>query len=141
MLKAKAKTIKGNKNITGYYVCLHKTSLCSAFFNGSEKEWEKIQKDNEKHYIVVDETTDWNMPNNHLLVEVDGDTVCMCSNMRDIKNKYIYENDRVYISFWDKFGVVKFIDGCFDVVFENGQRDYLKVYTANHDIRIIDDDL
>lgn len=136
MLMVKAKSLANNVFVDGYYVCTSKTTFCPVF-NGSKEEWEKMQRENENHYIFYDSICDWGLPNNHYQVEVDGDTVCMCSDMRDINNTYIYENDKVHCNFVDKDGLVKFNDGCFDIIFEDGKRDYLKVYVANHDVKII----
>lgn len=59
--------------------------------------------------------------------------------LKDKNNKELYEDDIVDCGFADghhEIGVVKFIDGCFDVVFSWG-RDYVKCFIINHAIEII----
>lgn len=131
-LKARARLINSEHFVTGYYICLEETTFC---FEDEISEEER--KNNKKHYIVYDSMTDWNLPNQHLRAEVDGDTVCMCSDMADNNHKIIYENDIVSCYLKKCNGIVKFNDGCFDIEFEDGSRDYLKCYVANHAVNII----
>ena len=129
MLKAKAKMIGLNRFITGYYVCLQKVVLNPC--DSADKE-----KENEEHFIIFDEMSDWGLPYNHKKADVDGETVCMCSGMRDNNNNLIYENDIVSCYLKKYNGIVKFNDGCFDIEFEDGSRDYLKCYVANHAVTV-----
>ena len=65
---------------------------------------------------------------------------------KDSEGKEIYEEDVVDVLLADSRqvkGVIKFIDGCFDIDFmaiirRYGQdRDYLKCYTVNHAVKIM----
>lgn len=69
--------------VEGYYVLLHKTTI------GIGEE----PADNAVHQIVYEHMTDWNLPNNWFRVEVDPNTVCQCTGLRDNNGKYIYEGD------------------------------------------------
>lgn len=95
MLKAKAKMIGLNRFITGYYVCLQKVVLNPC--DSADKE-----KENEEHFIIFDEMSDWGLPYNHKKADVDGETVCMCSGMRDNNNNLIFENDKVFTGLYKK---------------------------------------
>jgi hypothetical protein len=128
----KAKSIKWNRFVEGYYVCIEKTTLCN--FGDISEEQLNV---NSEHYVYYDSMTDWNLPNEHHQELVYADTVCMCSNMIDNNQHLIYENDIVRCGGKHGNGIVKFNDGCFDIEFEDGFRDYLKCYVANHSVTII----
>ena len=81
----------------------------------------------------------------------DGDKICNYtektkelhvmdySGLNDQNYKEIYENHIVKCTYADgshEIGVVRFIDGCFDILFGKG-RDYLKCFTINHAEEII----
>lgn len=71
--------------VEGYYVLLHKTTVCC----GEEPE------DNAVHQIVYEHMTDWNLPNKWYRVEVVPETVCEFTGMTDRNGKMIFENDIV----------------------------------------------
>jgi len=82
--------------------------------------------------------------------------------MEDDRYKYsgLFDNNKIEIRAGDRvdvrlptgqrvLGTVRFIDGCFDIVFDAvwvdieriRRRDYLKCYTANHAVTIVHEDI
>ena len=84
----KAKRKDNGEWVHGYYACLNDTTYCF-------KEDYEMHPDNTKHYIIVDEMTDWGLPNKHKLIEVDPDTVCQCIGWIDSYQTPIFEKDIV----------------------------------------------
>lgn len=84
----KAKRKDNGEWVHGYYACLNDTTYCF-------KEDYEMHPDNTKHYIIVDEMTDWGLPNKHKLIEVDPDTVCQCIGWHDSDKTPIFEKDIV----------------------------------------------
>ena len=50
--------------VYGYYIQKQETTYCF-------KEDYDVNPDNTKHYILWDETTDWGLPNRHLIIDID----------------------------------------------------------------------
>lgn len=78
----------------GYYVLLHDTTYCCLPSKDPNKNKE-IEEKNTHHYIIFEQMTDWNLPNNHLRAEILPDTLCRCTNIHSKDGRYIFENDIV----------------------------------------------
>lgn len=72
----------------GYYIQKQETTYCF-------KEDYDVNPDNTKHYILWDEMTDWGLPNRHLIIDIDPDTLCQFTGKYDKNYKEIYTNDIV----------------------------------------------
>ena len=72
----------------GYYVKQSKTTYCIA-------EDYTMHPDNTIHLIAYDHMTDWGLPNEHKVVEVNPETVGQCTGQTDKNGVRIFEGDIV----------------------------------------------
>lgn len=94
LFRAKLKNWKTNpyKNIwiEGFYLKRKETTYC--FTEDYEKYPVKTL-----HFIAVEEMTDWGLPNEFKLYEIDPDTLCQFVGWNDNHKTKIFENDVVEI--------------------------------------------
>lgn len=102
----KAKRLDNGEWVEGFYVRQEETSYCF-------KEDYERHPENTKHYIAFDMMTDWGLPNKHLIAEIDPETLCQYTGMKDKNSNRIWENDIVRIenSMDDGIGNIEFYGG------------------------------
>lgn len=102
----KAKRIDNGEWVEGFYVRQEETSYCF-------KEDYERHPENTKHYIAFDMMTDWGLLNKHLIAEIDPETLCQYTGMKDKNSNRIWENDIVRIenSMDDGIGNIEFYGG------------------------------
>lgn len=90
LFKAKLKDwkTKPNKNkwVEGFYLKREETTYCI------KEDYERLPVKT-LHYIAQDAMTDWGLPNEFRLYEVDPETLCEFSGLHDKNNNKIWEND------------------------------------------------
>lgn len=102
----------------GGYIHLHKTTHCPI---GDPERF----PDNDIHQIVFERMTDWELPNQHLRVDVNPETVGQFTGLTDKNGTKIFEGDIVHVlgnqqvEDWKNvnyIGSVAFLDAGFCVI-------------------------
>ena len=83
---SKAKRIDNGEWVEGYYVYHQKRTLCPI---GNDI----LSEDEKQHLITFDGFSDWNMPRGIDCVEINPNTLCRCTGLKDKNGKLIWEND------------------------------------------------
>ena len=92
LFKAKLKDWKTNQQqnkwVKGYYLSKQETTYCF------KEDYEKYPVKT-LHYIAVEHTTDWGLPNEFTYYEIDPNTLCQYTGRNDSSGNKIWENDIV----------------------------------------------
>lgn len=120
LFRAKLKDWKTNPEhnrwIEGFYLKRKETTYC-------------ITEDYERnpvktlHYIAKEHMTDWGLPSEFKLYEIDPNTLCQFTGQNDVKNNKIWENDIfvdevgtyivMYDEYWSRFILTEYgVKGC-----------------------------
>lgn len=70
----------------GFYCCRQETTYC--FKEDYDRHPVKTL-----HFIIMDVMTDWGLPNDFRLIEIDPETLCQFTGLVDKNKKKVFEND------------------------------------------------
>lgn len=76
----KAKWLKTGEWVEGYYCRISETTYCTIG---------NVPPVPVHHYILHETMTDWGLPNRFLQYEVNPDTICQCTGIKDKNGKMI----------------------------------------------------
>lgn len=82
----KAKLKNKNKWVEGFYCSKRDTTYCFT------EDYEKYPVETH-HYIIQDQMTDWGLPNELRMYEIDPSTLCQFTGLTDKNGNRIWEND------------------------------------------------
>ena len=123
----------------GCYIHLHKTTHCPI---GDPERF----PDNDIHQIVFERMTDWELPNQHLRVDVNPETVGQFTGIVDKNGKKIFEGDFVvckqeicgnWIDYSVEIGFIEMKHGAFGLHRKQGYYRPFKDWLEDYEYEVI----
>lgn len=115
----RAKRIDTGEWVEGYYIYHIKRTICPI--------GDSVKPEDEQHVIMQDGFSDWNMPRNTVVFNINPETLCQYTGLTDKNGQRIWENDIVKHEISCAIGTVKwyqedYVGWCMDDVYIGEQQ-------------------